>query len=70
MIIWTYDSVVDSINRSNHVVHLLAESEITDLLCVDRKAAVTLSDLVADFEAVNPGVRLDDNINVLMSSCE
>ena len=70
MIIWTYDFLVDSINGSNHIVHLFAESETTDLLRVDRKAAVALSDLVADFEAVNLGARLDDNINVLMSSCE
>ena len=58
------------IDGNNRVFRLLAESETTDLLRVDRKAAVARSDLVADLEAVNRGARLDDNVDVLMLSCE
>jgi len=70
MIIWTYHFVINDIDGSNQVFRLLAESESTDLLRVDRKTAVARSDLVADLEAVNRGARLDDNVNVLMLSCE
>jgi len=48
----------------------LAVSRAANLLHVHGEAAVACSDQVADLEAVNRGVGLDNDVNILMLSCE
>jgi len=48
----------------------LAVSQAANLLHVYGEAAVARSDQVADLEAVNRGVGLDNDVNILMLSCE
>ena len=69
-IIWTYDFLVDDVDPSHAAVCFLAVREAANLLRVHGEALVARSDHVADFKAVNRGVGLDNDVNILMLSCE
>ena len=63
------DFLVDDVDRSHVAVCFLAVRQAANLLRVYGEAAVSLSNHVEDFKAVNQGVGLNNDVNTLMLTC-